>query len=148
MKNKLIKLLFDIGLRLLLWIVITTVVRFTSCIYYKYAPINNFIEFQWIDFQDYNKWDTTQIIYSYRDTKRDIMSDITHKFYCNWRTAAERSILSKHVLLNKTNWLEKIIVNKPTIVLPKWNCTVYSHLDIDINWAAREINLSDDFIIN
>jgi hypothetical protein len=142
------RMTLNILLWLFIWSIITWVMYSVEHMYYKYSPITNFIDFQKLDLADYNIWDDFQMVYAYRNSKIETIWDFTFKTICGWVWQSDWNSISENVLLQKTNWLEKITIQAPiTNQLPIWECEVFTHIDLDIHWIEREINLYDKFIV-
>lgn len=115
-------------------------------VYYNIAPVEYFIDFQSFDLQDYKATDKTQIVIVYRNSTLTTTADFKFKTFCNWQTSNEWSTEANHIILNKTDWLERIVVESPLDnKLPKWNCILYINIKLDINWYTRYIELQDNF---
>lgn len=146
MKVKIITKTLTIWLWLILWLFVASFIRLIDYTYHTYAPITNFIDFRQLDLADYTKWDEFQMVYAYRNSKIETVWNFTFKTFCNWVSLSERNQISEHVLLQKTNWLEKITIKaRVTNDLPVWECKVYTHIDLDVHWYLREIKLQDTF---
>jgi len=147
MKEKVTHNILNVGLWLIIWSVITFFMYSIEHIYYHYAPINNFIKFEKLDFQDINKSDEFQLLYSYRDSRINTIADFYFKIYCNWIINPDWAFQFNDIILEETNWLTKIDVKFPANpTLDIWRCTIESDIHIKIhNWVVRNIQLTDTF---
>ena len=110
MKVKATQFTLNILLWLVIWVTVAWAIHITESMYYKYAPIENFIDFQRFDLADYTVWDEFQMVYAYRNSKIETVWDFNFKILCNWYWNNDWNSTSNDVLLNKTKWLEKITI--------------------------------------
>jgi hypothetical protein len=147
MKVKLLHTTLNIWLWLTIWCLITFIIYSAEHFYYNYASVDNFIKFEKLDFQDINKDDEFQLLYSYRDSKINTIADFYFKIYCNWIIDPNWAFQFNDIILEVTNWLKKIDVKFPANPdLDIWTCTIESDVHIKIHDnIIRTIQLTDSF---
>jgi len=148
MTTKVISNILNIILWSIIWLMWVIISPYIRGIYYQYMPIETFIYYQKFDVQNYIKSDKIEFIYAYRNSKIWTIWDFYFKTFCNWISDNDWNWKNIWVVLNKTDWLQKIVIQtKANQVLPVWKCTIYTNIKININWYIREIDLVDDFEI-
>jgi len=129
----------------LFWMIITP---FISKFYYFIMPVEHFISYTKFDFQDYTEWDELQKVLRYRSNKRTYIWDFYFKYFCNNHYDTSIDIIQRWIVLYKTKWIEKIDFTIPiNPKIKKWQCNVFIHMEIYIEWIKKEISLIDDFKI-
>lgn len=132
---------------LLSWILFTILVLLCKDLWFRFAPLSFWIEYESITLFDKKQWDEKQLLHSIRYSKQNTIWNYTYKTYCNWRTDTSWIFSTTDVLLQKTDKLTTVIVDLDIpYSLPVWQCITYIFINIDIwKWYSRDIIFKTEY---